>query len=211
MKVDNISVNTQSSIKIILNKIIYFDPFKINKESHDADIIFITHDHYDHFDISSLEHIKNENTIVVAPITIKDSINKVSFKEYIYLNPYEERDIDGINIKTIPSYNTDKTFHPKDNNWLGYIITYNNISYYIAGDTDITDDNKQVKCDIAFLPCGGIYTMDSSEASELARIINPKVLIPIHYGSIVGNKDDGINVKELLKDTSIEVIEKLVF
>ncbi len=211
MNTDNISVNTQSSIKINLDKIVYFDPFEIKEESHDADIIFITHDHYDHFDINSINNIKNDNTIVVTPLSMKDKINNISFKDYIYLNPDEETIIDGISIKTIPAYNTNKSFHPKSNNWLGYIIEYNNVKYYIAGDTDITNENKQVSCDIAFLPCGGTYTMDYNEASELAKVINPKVIIPIHYGSIVGTKEDGLKIKELLKDTSIEVIEKIEF
>lgn len=211
MNIDNISVNTQSSIRIKLDKIIYFDPFEINEEFHDADIIFITHEHYDHFDINSINNIKNDNTIVVAPLSMKDSIQKLIFKDYFYLNSNEKINLFGININTIPAYNVDKSFHPKLNNWLGYIIEYNNLKYYIAGDTDITEENKNVKCDIAFLPCGGTYTMDYLEASNLTKIINPKVMIPIHYGSIVGTKDDGLKIKELLKDTSIEVIEKIVF
>ena len=211
MEVNNISVNTQSSIKIELDKTIYFDPYEIKKASHDADIIFITHDHYDHFDISSLECVKNKNTIVVVPLSMKETISKVSFKEYIYLSPFEEINIEGLNVKAIPAYNLNKNFHPRENNWLGYLIEYKGIKYYIAGDTDITDENSEVKCDIAFLPCGGTYTMEYGEASTLARRRNPSVVIPIHYGSIVGTKEDGLNLKMLLKDASIEVIEKLVF
>ena len=148
MNIDNISVNTQSSIKINLEKIVYFDPFEIKEESHDADIIFITHDHYDHFDINSINNIKNDNTIVVAPLSMKDTIQKLIFKDYFYLNPNEKIELFGINISTIPAYNVDKSFHPKLNNWLGYIIEYNNIKYYIAGDTDITEENKNVKCEV---------------------------------------------------------------
>ena len=211
MNIDNITINTQSSIRIDLDKIIYFDPFEIKEKVNDADIIFITHDHYDHFDINSINNIKNDNTIVVAPKSIKDSINKLSFKECIFLNPDEEKIIDGIKIQTVRAYNIGKTFHLKSNSWLGYIIEYNNIKYYIAGDTDITEDNKQLKCDVAFLPCGGKFTMDYKEAAELAKIINPKVVIPIHYGSIVGTPEDGAYLKDSLKDTSIEVIEKIKF
>ena len=211
MNIDNITINTQSSIRIDLDKIIYFDPFEIKEKVNDADIIFITHDHYDHFDINSINNIKNDNTIVVAPKSIKDSINKLSFKECIFLNPDEEKIIDGIKVQTVRAYNIDKKFHLKSNSWLGYIIEYNNIKYYIAGDTDITEDNKQLKCDVAFLPCGGKFTMDYKEAAELAKIINPKVVIPIHYGSIVGTPEDGAYLKDSLKDTSIEVIEKIKF
>lgn len=209
MNTDYITINTQSSIKISLDEIIYFDPFKIEDNTNDADIIFITHEHYDHFDKTSINKIKNDNTMVVAPKSMEKTINNIEFKNYIYLNPNEEIDIDGINIKTIPAYNNEKNFHPRENNWLGYIINYNNITYYIAGDTDKTKENANVKCDIAFIPIGGYYTMDVNEATELAKIINPKVLIPIHYGSIVGDKEYGQQLKDNLSDTNIEVIEKL--
>ena len=209
MNVDNIEVNTQSSIRIPLDKILYFDPYKINDSRHDADIIFITHDHYDHFDIDSINNVKNDNTVVVAPASMRNDVDNISFKDYIYLNPYDEIKIGNIIVSTVPSYNINKSFHPKSNNWLGYIVTYNNIKYYIAGDTDKTSDNEKVNCDIAFIPIGGTYTMNVDEAVELVKIINPKVVIPIHYGSIVGNKNDGKKLKEKLNSYSVEVIEKL--
>lgn len=209
MNINNIVVNTQSSIKINLNKIIYFDPYKIESDIHDADIIFITHNHYDHFDNESINKIKNENTIVVAPKSMEEVISQIKFRDYIYLNPNEEKIIDGINIKTIPAYNIEKPFHPRENNWLGYIINYNDISYYVAGDTDKTKEAENVNCDIALIPIGGFYTMDVNDATELVKIISPKIVIPTHYGSIVGNIDDGKKLKENLYNTNIEVIEKL--
>ena len=142
---------------------------------------------------------------------MEKDIKKIGFKDYIFLNPNEELNINNLNIKTIEAYNNHKPFHPKKNNWLGYIVTYNNISYYIAGDTDKTIENEKVKCDVAFLPIGGYFTMDAKDAADLVRIINPKVVIPIHYGSIVGNKNDGKKLKEFLLDTNIEVVEKLNF
>ena len=211
MNTDNIIVNTQSSIRINLDKIIYFDPFKIEDECHDADIIFITHSHYDHFDIESINKIKNDNTIVVCPKSMENEINEIKFNEYRYLNPNEETTLLGINIKTIPSYNNNKEFHPRINNWLGYIINYNDITYYIAGDTDKTKDNEMVKCDIALIPIGGHYTMDVNEAVELLKIIKPKIVIPTHYGSIVGSSTDGIKFQEKLKEYNIPVQEKLKF
>ncbi len=209
MNLDNISVNTQSSIRINFNKIIYFDPYKIDVKKEDADIIFITHNHYDHMDVNSINNIKNANTIIVAPKTMEEDIKKIPFKEYIFLDPFDEVNIEGINIKTIPAYNLNKQFHPRNNNWLGYIVTYNGISYYIAGDTDKTIEAMNVKCDIAFIPIGGKFTMDVYEASELIKEIKPKVVIPIHYGSIVGNIEDGKLLKENLSNTNIEVIEKI--
>lgn len=211
MNTSNIEVNTQSSIKLTFDKIIYFDPYKIENNKHDADIIFITHNHYDHMDTESIEKIKNNNTIIIAPKSMEKVIKNIEFKDYIFLNPSDEINIYNFNVKTIASYNINKTFHPRKNNWLGYIVTYNNISYYIAGDTDKTEENEKVKCDIAFIPIGGHFTMDVSEAEELIRIINPKIVIPIHYGSIIGTPEDGQKLISALEDTNIEVIEKLKF
>ena len=142
MNLDNILVNTQSSIRIELDKVLYFDPFKIDKNYNDADIIFITHNHYDHFDLDSINKVKNDNTIIVAPKSMEKEVRNIVFKDYVYLEPNEERVIEGISIKAIRAYNNEKPFHPKSNNWLGYVIGYNNISYYIAGDTDKTKDNE---------------------------------------------------------------------
>ena len=211
MNTDIIEVNTQSSIRINSDKIIYFDPFKIEDKKNDADIIFITHNHYDHMDSKSINNIKNDSTIVIAPKTIENDIKKIELKDYIFLNPNEEINIENINIKTIPAYNIGKPFHPKDNKWLGYLVTINNVSYYIAGDTDKTNEIEKIKCDIALVPIGGHFTMDVNEAADLIRIINPNVVIPTHYGSIVGNTEDGKRFKDILSDTDIEVIEKLHF
>ena len=210
MNTDYIKVNTQSSIRLELDKIIYFDPYKIDDKVNDADIIFITHNHYDHMDLYSINNVKNSNTIIVAPKSMEDVISKIEFKDYIYLNPNEEINIDDIDIKTIPAYNLTKPFHPRENNWLSYIIKVNNITYYVAGDTDKTEENSQVKCDIAFIPIGGKFTMGVAEATELIKIMNPSIVIPIHYGSIIGDKEDGKRLKDNLINTDIEVIEKLI-
>ena len=209
MNTNNIEVNTQNSIKISLDKIIYFDPFKIMEEKHDADYIFITHSHYDHMDKESIEKIKNDNTIIIAPKSIENDVRDILVKDYIFLNPNDEITIDNMNIKTIPAYNIQKEFHPRNNNWLGYIVNINNVTYFIAGDTDNTPEINNVKCDIAFIPIGGHYTMGVDEATALLKVINPKIVIPTHYGSIVGSKEDGKVLKNNLKDTNIIVEEKI--
>lgn len=211
MNINNIEVNTQSSIRLGFDKVIYFDPYKIETDRHDADIIFITHNHYDHMDNESIEKVKNDITIVVAPKSMEDVISKIEFSDYIYLEPFDETNLDNINIKTILAYNNEKQFHPRINNWLGYIVTIDNTTYYIAGDTDITEEANNIKCDIAFIPIGGHFTMDVKEATELVKRINPKIVIPIHYGSIIGEPTYGKVLKENLSNTNIKVIEKLQF
>lgn len=197
---DNIEVLYHSSIRINKEKIIYIDPFKIDRNFNDADIIFITHDHYDHYSEEDIEKVINENTTIIIPEELltkllRKGINKNAI---ITVEPNKEYVVEGIKFKTIPAYNTNKTFHPKGNDWVSYIITINNIRYYIAGDTDITEENKKVKCDVAFVPVGGTYTMDFKEAAQLINEIQPKIAIPIHYGSVVGTNQDATDFVKLL-------------
>ena len=197
---ENIEVLYHSSIRINKEKIIYIDPFKINKNYNDADIIFITHDHYDHYSEEDIDKVINENTTIIIPDELltkllRKGINKNAI---ITVEPNKNYMVQGIKFETISAYNTNKTFHPKENGWVGYIIIINGIRYYIAGDTDITEENKQVKCDVAFVPVGGTYTTDFKEAANLINEIKPKIAIPIHYGSIVGTEQDAIDFIRLL-------------
>ena len=189
-----------SSIKITKGSIIYFDPFKINKEYHDADIIFITHSHYDHYSEEDINKVRKEDTQIVAPLDLLDNLLTLGFtKDSITLvKPNENYTVKGLSFKTIPAYNTNKNFHPKANNWVGYLVTIDNMTYYIAGDTDITEENRKVSCDVAFIPIGGTYTMDYKEAAELINEIKSKVAIPTHYGKIIGNIKDGQKFAELI-------------
>ena len=202
---ENIEVLYHSSIKISKKGVIYFDPFKINEGYHDADIIFITHSHYDHYSKEDILKVKKETTHVAAPIDLLDDLLTLGFtKESITIvKPHENYNVKGLTFKTIPAYNANKKFHPKENNWVGYLITIDDITYYIAGDTDITEENKKVKCDVAFIPVGGTYTMDYKEAAELINRIKPKIAVPTHYAAIVGSKVDGENFAKLL-DSEIE-------
>lgn len=193
-----IEINCHSSIKITKGIIIYIDPFRINEEKHDADLILITHDHYDHYSPEDINKIIKEDTIIIAPKTVKELNNK---ENIIFVEPNKTYNIKGYKIVTIPAYNINKHFHPKENNWVGYIIEMEDLKYYIAGDTDITPENKQVECDVALIPIGGTYTMDYKEASELINIIKPKIAIPTHYGSIVGDITDGEKFKKLIDNT----------
>lgn len=198
--IENIEVLCHSSIKIKKEKVIYIDPFKIEKNYNDADIIFITHDHYDHYSEEDMDKVKKEDTVIVAPKSLLSKLLEKDFDQdaIITVEPNEESIVKGIKFKTIPAYNTNKSFHPKENGWLGYIIEIDDNQYYIAGDTDMTEENKKVKCDVAFVPVGGTYTMDFKEAAMLINKIKPKIAVPIHYGSIVGVKQDATNFSELV-------------
>ena len=197
---ENIEVLCHSSIKFYKEKVIYIDPFKIDKNYNDADIIFITHDHYDHYSEDDIDKIKKDDTVIVAPEELLTKLLRKGFRQdYIIIVEHNERYIvESIKFETVPAYNTNKQFHPKENGWVGYIIEIKGIRYYIAGDTDITEENKQVKCDVAFVPVGGTYTMDFKEAAYLINEIKPQVAVPIHYGSIVGTNQDATDFSKLL-------------
>ena len=197
---ENIEVLYHSSIRISKNKAIYIDPFKIDKDYNDADIVFITHDHFDHYSEEDIDKVINENTTIIIPEELLTKILRkgINKNAVITVESNKEYMVQGIKFETIPAYNTNKTFHPKENDWVGYIITLDGIRYYIAGDTDITEENRKVKCDVAFVPVGGTYTMDFKEAAQLINEIQPKIAVPIHYGSVVGTKQDATDFIKLL-------------
>ena len=197
-----ISVITQSAIKINSgDKVIYFDPYNIKEELHDADYIFITHDHYDHYDEASIEKIKKDTTKIIVPLCLKDKEHNLLIEGYRYYG------IDDIKFVTVPSYNIDKKFHPREKYYVGYVIELEGKNLYIMGDTDRTLESDNVKCDICFVPIGGTYTMNVDEASDYINYIHPEVAIPIHYGSIVGDKSLGEEFKNKVDDNiKVEVL-----
>lgn len=204
-----LTVNCQSSIKLTEEQIIYFDPLKV-EEMHDADYIFITHMHWDHFSKEDILKIKKDTTKIIGPKDIEEESLNMGFQEQdIYLvEPYLELSFDDIKVKTVPAYNKEKQFHPKENSWVGYVVTLNNTTYYIMGDTDALEENEQINCDVLCIPIGGTYTMDRKEAAEFTNKLNPKTVIPIHYGLVVGTKEDVEIFKSLINKT-ITAEEKL--
>ena len=188
-----------ASIKFTGNKIIYFDPYKIEDELHDADYIFITHDHYDHYDLDSINNIRKETTKIILPKCLKNEDN------YLGVEPDKEYEVDGIKFNTISSYNTNKSFHPREKEYVGYNILLDDKYYYIMGDTDRTPEAENVKTDVCFVPIGGVYTMTVDEAVNYINDIKPSKAIPIHYGLIVGEKNLGNIFKENVKDVIVEI------
>jgi len=197
---NNIELLGHSGIKILGESTIYVDPYNVKKTVNDADYIFITHSHYDHYSPEDIVKLKKENTVIVVPRDLVNEATKLGFKNVVEVVPNSEYKLGNINFLTVNSYNISKSFHPKENNWVGYIINTNITSYYIAGDTDFVDEMTEVKCDIALVPVGGTYTMDYKEAARLVNEIKPKIAIPIHYGSIVGTKEDAVEFKKLINE-----------
>lgn len=201
---EGISINCHSSIKIAKEKIVYIDPFRINEVSHDADYIFITHSHYDHFSTEDILKVAKIDTVFVTVQETKSSLELMGIPEeqIKIVEPNNKYELQSIKFETVPSYNENKKYHPKENNWVGYIIELSGIKYYIAGDTDNIKDIQNINCDIAFLPIGGEFTMNAKEAASLANELNIKVVIPTHYGELVGSKED---LEEFIKLTEKQI------
>lgn len=201
--IDKISVIVHSSVRIDGEKIIYFDPYKLPDNMPKADIIFITHEHRDHMSSEDVAKIVRDSTVIVIPKTVEHPFKG----KVITVSPGEETVIAGIPVKILPAYNTNKQFHTKDKGWVGYIVTVDNTKVYFAGDTDRISEMKTIKADIALLPVSGTYVMTADEAAQAALDINPKIAIPIHYGTVVGTKEDAQKFADLLKG-KIEVVIK---
>ena len=203
---NNISINCQSSIKISDGLTIYFDPYDIKEKINNADYIFITHSHWDHFDLDSINNLVNEKTIIIGPSSVIEKLD--SNYKTLEVKPENTYNLNNISFMTVPAYNIDKEYHPKDAGYVGYIVTLNNVTYYIAGDTDALDELKVIKADVIFLPVGGTYTMTKEEAVELANTIKPKYAIPIHYGLAVG---DELDAKYFVNNIDKEIKSKIFY
>lgn len=206
-----------SAFLISNEKNIYIDPYNITHAEPKADIILITHSHYDHCSIADIQKIIKNGTKIIIPPDCQSKITKMENVEMQVVEPGDEIKLGNITINTIPSYNPKKQFHPKSECWLGYIVKMNNIIIYHAGDTDIIPEMEKLtgygKKDnefIALLPVGGNYTMNAEEAAQAASIIRPSLAIPMHYGSVAGTKEDAEKFIKLCKEAGInaEMLEK---
>ena len=189
MNIENIHWYGQAAFRIEDGqKQIYIDPWRLpNGKLPKADVIFVTHAHFDHLSQDDINQIKKEGTIVVAPkgvaAELKGTVKTIA--------PNQSFEVGGIKVTTVPAYNLKKNFHPKANNWVGYILTLSSgETIYHAGDTDFIPEMKSLKVDVAMLPCGGTYTMDAKEAAKAANTFKPKIAIPMHYRDVVGTDQD---------------------
>lgn len=210
MMIDKLTVNEHSSIRIGADKVIYFDPFHLNKADHDADIIFITHDHYDHFSPEDIEKCAGSGTRFVAPYTMAKAFSKANISEdrVTFMHAGYSAEVLGIPVDAIAAYNLIKPFHPRKNGWLGYVVTLEGKRIYVCGDTDATPEAKAVNCDIICVPIGGTFTIGAKQAAELVNQIKPEIAVPIHYGSIVGKPADADSFAAYV-EPPVQVVKKL--
>jgi len=196
------------------NVTVCIDPYKLTKPL-SANIILISHNHFDHLSEDDLSKITNKNTIIVAPNECISQLSKIKNKKIITILPNEEKTINNVKIKAVPAYNIDKInpdtkkpFHPKEDGKVGFIVTINGISVYHTGDSDLIPEMTELMPNILLVPVSGTYVMTASEAANAVAKIKPKLAIPMHYGTIVGSDEDAKEFKSLVKSCEVQILTK---
>lgn len=198
--------------KIKDKKTVYFDPYQL-RSGERADVVFITHDHFDHCSPDDVRKVASETTVIVTTPASKKMLTGLKVKEIVTVKPGDRVEVSGIQVEVVPAYNTNKfrspnvPFHPKQEEKVGFIATIEGVRVYHAGDTDHIPEMKGIKADLAFLPVSGMYVMTAAEAVEAAKEIKPKLAIPMHYGSIAGNVKDAEKFKRTA-DCPVQILEK---
>jgi L-ascorbate metabolism protein UlaG (beta-lactamase superfamily) len=202
---DNIFWLGHDSFRLKGEKVVYIDPWKLAAGAEKADVLLITHDHYDHFSQDDIAKISKADTVFVAPPTVASKLRG----KPIAVKPGDKLTAAGVPIEVVPAYNPNKKFHPKSAGHVGYIVTLNGKRIYHAGDTDLIPEMAQIKCDIALLPVSGTYVMTATEAAEAANTLKPALAIPMHYGDpeVVGTRRDAEEFKRLAR-VPVEILEK---
>jgi L-ascorbate metabolism protein UlaG (beta-lactamase superfamily) len=184
---------------------IYIDPWGIGEDASPADLILITHAHSDHFRLDEIGKLRTDDTKLVAPHDVAAELTG----DVTPVAPGESHTVADVKFTTVPAYNTRPEalrFHPKANRWVGYVLDLGGASYYHAGDTDHAEELNDVKTDVAFLPIGGHFTMDATEAGGLAKAIAPQIAVPFHYGFVVGSASDGERFREAAAPVRVEIL-----
>ncbi|TLX90316.1 MAG: MBL fold metallo-hydrolase [Thaumarchaeota archaeon] len=199
----SITWSGHAGFKIIYgNMIVYIDPYKLSKtyeKISDADIVLITHNHFDHLSIEDLKNIINERTVIVSAQECLSQLKSLKVKESIGIDPRNSVKVDDLRIETVPAYNIDKDFHPKNDKKIGFIVEFGNDRLYHTGDSDIIPEMKDTNPTIVLIPVSGTYVMTAEEASKAVNeLINPKIAI---------NKEDAIRFSELVTVCKTKILE----
>ncbi len=190
-----------ATFRITGNKTIYIDPFKLSASQPPADVVLITHNHFDHCSPTDLAIICTPGTVVFATKDCEDTLRQIHTAIiHKVVEPNKSYVYEDLKIRTIPAYNIDKKFHPKANNWVGYLLEIDGETIYHTGDSDLIPEMKGLEPDYACLPVSGVYVMNPNEAAEAYRLIRPKKgVFPMHFGVVAGTKEDAEKFLKLIK------------
>ena len=201
---DGIEWLGHSGFRISRDIVVYLDPYEIDGGP-EADLILISHSHYDHCSPEDVKKIQKKDTVIV---TEKTSAAKLK-GDIRTVKPGDSLEVLGLGIELVPAYNLNKTFHPKANGWLGFVVDFKGARLYHTGDTDLIPEMKDIRADIALLPVSGTFVMTPAEAVEAALILQPKIAVPMHYGEVVGDVRDAKAFKKALEGRiDVRILEK---
>lgn len=186
-------------------KVIYIDPFQLAAPQEPADLLLITHEHFDHCSPKDFEGLMQPSTTTIAAASCDP---KLFTGKVIMVKPGERHEIDGVIVETVPAYNIGKSFHPREDERVGFVLTIEGERIYHSGDTDNIPEMRELRnIDVALVPVSGTYVMTAEEAAEAVNSFQPKLAIPMHYGSIIGSGDDAKQFKESAK-VQVEILEQ---
>lgn len=180
--------------------VVYTDPFKVPEPASgpDADLVLISHEHFDHCSTEDLDRVCKPSAVIVAASSCAECLSGRS-ETIRLMDAGEAVELGGalglpegvtLAIETVPAYNTNKQYHPREAGHVGFVFELDGNRIYFAGDTDLVPEMKDLRCDIALLPVSGTYVMDAEEALEAAARIGAQITVPMHYGDIIGTGKD---------------------
>jgi L-ascorbate metabolism protein UlaG (beta-lactamase superfamily) len=199
------------TFRIAGSKVVYTDPYKVERQDK-ADVVLITHDHFDHLSLEDLQKVCTPKTVIVASAPCRDGLKGLKVAKTHFLAPGEKGSVDGVEIEAVPAYNVnkfrapDQVFHPKADAHVGFVFRMDGTRVYFAGDTDFIPEMKSIRCDVALLPVSGTYVMTAEEAAEAAAALQPKIAVPMHYAAIVGSDADAKKLKSLVKCCEVVIV-----
>jgi L-ascorbate metabolism protein UlaG (beta-lactamase superfamily) len=175
---------------------VYIDPYRLPAGAPPADLILVTHGHYDHFSPRDVEALSHDGTWLIAPAAVAERVSG----RVASIAPGETIELEylhGIDVTAVAAYNTSKRdsdgepFHPRAAGGVGFDVNVRGERLYHAGDTDVIPEmDAVVGVDVALLPVCGTYVMTAGEAVEAARRIQPRIAVPSHWGSHLGARAD---------------------